>query len=170
MLCLKSGVCTPQLWRRSNIGAVKILGHNREGASPAGFTLAEVVVGFAVLGLVVASVFSVMGQGVAVVEISRDYARVSQIMQSEMETLRMKKWAEIQDLPAEGDFDPDTRFTDLVGDRYTCTRLVDSTRDGQVRVRVRVDWKDNGGRSHQREFMTLITKEGLNDYYYRTIN
>ena len=134
-----------------------------------GFTLAEIVVGFAVMGILIASVFSVVGQGVGVVELSRDYARVAQIMQSEIEELRKLSWARIQELPENEDFVPDLTFVDVFGDRYQCRRLIQTTKTGQVRITVIVDWDDFSGRAHQRRYITLMTREGLNDYYYRAM-
>ncbi len=123
-----------------------------------------------ILSMVFASAFSVVGQGYNIIENARDNARAAQILQSEMENIRILKWADIVDLGETSTFYPATQFSEEFGSRYTCRRSITSrnSRTDQKVCRLGVMWTDNKGISHTRQYFTYITENGLNDYIYRS--
>lgn len=126
-------------------------------------TLIEVMVGALVLVLVFFSTFSVIQSGFEMVDVSRNTGLAGQILQSEIEDIRLKNWAS---LPADGT----TSITlpsafNAVSGRFTATRTVSSVNSDMKKVTVQVTWTAYTGRTHTRRYETYYTKGGLNDYY-----
>jgi len=136
--------------------------------SNAGFTLIEVMVATMLLLVIFAGGFGALIQGHRLVEAARDETRASQILQSEVEDLRTYDWATLTALNATAKYSPQESFTDAYSIRYAISRKISTRSATQRRIRLQVDWTDNGGSSHMREFVTLISKDGLYDYYYRS--
>lgn len=148
----------------------------RPAASRSGFTLVEATVAAAIVIAFFAGVFACLTQSFRFIESARDLNRVAQILQSEMEDLRMRSWAELEtmyqanvdrDLP----FTPRSEFTSQYGIRYTCTRtmsLRSDRNDSQIEVVLASEWTDRAGAKHRKYYVSYFTKNGLNDYYYRT--
>lgn len=128
-----------------------------------GMTLIEVMMGALVLVLVFFSTFNVIQSGFEMVDVSRNTGLAGQILQSEIEDIRLKNWAS---LPADGT----TNITlpeafNSVSGRFTATRTVTSVDADMKKVSVQVTWTAYTGRTHTRRYETYYTKGGLNDYY-----
>lgn len=128
----------------------------------------EVCIAAAVLGLTVASSLVAMQMGFAMIETARDNTLASQILQSEMEDLRLLSWDSLVDLD-EGEFPLEGTFHESVAGRFTCSRVFTSPRAGMRQVTLKADWSSNNGVARSREYTTFFSKEGLNDYYYRSL-
>ncbi|MCC5808025.1 MAG: prepilin-type N-terminal cleavage/methylation domain-containing protein [Opitutales bacterium] len=143
--------------------------------STSGLTLVEVMVGLVLASLLAAGAFASMRVGYGVIDSARDTTRVSQIMQAEIERLRVMPWSRLNELPEQSDFMKDSEydgvFEKAFPGRYRGERIVRKRmgRDDQLEVRVAVMWEANG-RSHRQAYRTFFTREGLNDYYQRRIN
>lgn len=131
-----------------------------------------------------------MQTGFKTVDVARGTTLASQILQSEMERLRLMSWDGINALSTVVDstapypagspagvemFDGATYFSSnpSVASKYTITRTVtaDSTRPGEVLyIEVSVTWTSFDGRSHTRSFQSMYAKDGLYDYYYTLAN
>jgi len=144
------------------------LGWGRKSSSNAGFTLIEVMVATVLLLVILGGGFGALVQGHRLVEAARDETRASQILQSELEDIRTYDWATLTALNATASYSPQESFTDAYSTRYAIRRNISTRSATQRRIRLQVDWTDNGGSSHMREFVTLISKDGLYDYYYRS--
>lgn len=140
----------------------------RKASSNSGFTLVEVMVAAVLLLLILSAGFGALSRGMRLIELSRDETRASQILQSEIEWLRTYHWTALNALPAESVYSPVDLFTSAYADRYEITRAITTRSSTQRRVTMQVAWTDNRGMDHVREYMTLISKDGLYDYYYRT--
>ncbi len=140
----------------------------RKLESSAGSSLIEVMIGSMILGLVFGGSFSSIGQGFKVVSNSRDYSLSAQILQSEMENLRSMNWVELGALPTISVFAPDFEFGSETLDRFACQRFITLRKTDQKEVSLVVSWKDHRGAFHKKAYLTFITKEGLNDFYYRS--
>lgn len=136
-----------------------------------GFTLIEVMMAVFILGLGIAGTLVTLQMAFAMVEMSRDQTLASQFLQAEIETLRMKNWNELSAFPPEeqfsihGDFGPD------IDGRYVCTRRVETVRTGAdlKRIVVQAHWKTRNGVARELAYETRISKNGINDYYYRSL-
>lgn len=136
-----------------------------------GFTLVEITVAIMVLGFGIASSVVALRVGFGMIETARDQTIVAQILQSEVETLRLMAWRELADLPSTEEFTIESEFTDEIGNRFTCIRRIEDVRPGaQVkRVVLEVRWTTNNGVARELTYKTRISRDGLNDYYYRSL-
>jgi hypothetical protein len=121
------------------------------------------MMGALILTLVFISTFGVIQQGFEMIDTSRNTGLAGQILQSEIEDIRLKNWAS---LPADGTADitlPEA-FSAVAG-KFKATRTVSSPDSEMKKVTVQVTWKAYTGRTHTRRYETYYTKGGLNDYY-----
>ncbi|MBK8857174.1 MAG: hypothetical protein IPN11_05640 [Opitutaceae bacterium] len=139
----------------------------REG----GFTIVEVAMASFIMAFGIATSIIAMQSGYKHIDLARGTTLASQIIQSEMERLRMMSWTMINALPANETFDGATFFSEHanIEDIYTITRTVtdDSTRPGEIKnINISVRWRTYDQRWHQRSFNAIYAKNGLYDYYY----
>ena len=133
-----------------------------------GSSLVDVMVGVTILGLVFATSFAATGQGLSIIESARDHTRAAQILQSEVERIRTLNWSALEALPSTGAFSPGAEFSDKYANRYHCARDIGDRRTNQKLLNVTVSWTAQDGILRNRSYFTYITKEGINDFYYRT--
>jgi type II secretory pathway pseudopilin PulG len=81
---------------------MKICRTNQLKFRTAAFTIVEVVVGIALLGVVVAALYSGMTYGLARTAITREEMRATQVMLEKMEQLRLYTWDQVN-----YNYDPD---------------------------------------------------------------
>ncbi len=121
-----------------------------------------------VLVLVFASTVSALTISFHVVEDSRMDTLASQVLQSEMETIRLKNWSELGELPS-GAFTINSSLEDASFHRFTCERTISTIpdTDGKMKqVLLTVSWTGNDGHPRTRRYFTYIGEGGLNDYFY----
>ena len=144
------------------------------------FTILEVALAATVMSLGIVSTVAVMQGAFKMLDVARDTTLASQILQSEMERLRLMPWSNtattaadsITELPR----DPtpvslSTMFTSNVefNQKFTVTRTVTTpfSRSDYIRyITISVQWRSLDGRTHQRSFRSMYAKNGLYDYYY----
>jgi len=133
-------------------------------------TLVEVMVAMAIFGLVIAGGLIGVRRGFEVVENSRHYTRVSQLLQSEAESLRTLSWSDFSALPAEEEVDLDPVFDDAgTYDIYTVKRTITSISSSLKQVDVVASFVNRQGKRISMTYTTFVSEDGVNDYYYRTI-
>lgn len=146
-----------------------------------GFTIIEVAMATFVMAFGIASSIIALQTGFRSIDVARDQTLASQIMQSEIERLRLWPWSKstpasvidsITELPATGTVPLATTFAAnaTIAAKFSVTRTVsndpiDATRNVRY-ITIAVTWKSYDGRSHTRNFTTMYAKEGLYDYYY----
>jgi Tfp pilus assembly protein PilV len=137
----------------------------------AAFTIVEVIMAMFVMAFGISTAIIAMQAGFKQIDLARGTTIAAQIIQSEMERLRMMSWSMITALPATETFDGSTYFSanpDLVG-KYPITRTVadNATNPGEMKdITVSVSWHTYDGRAHTRSFTAVYAKNGLYDYYY----
>lgn len=151
-----------------------------------GFTIVEVVVAAGLLALGIATSITTLQFGLRSVDTARNMTLASQIMQSEIEILRLQNWAQIVALQT-AQASPttpsivnaassittgtsttlDATLTTLAG-RFVCTRLVEdiSGRTNIKKITLSVSWTGIDGRAHALNYQTRYAKNGLADYFY----
>ena len=136
-----------------------------------------------VLGIVTA--ITALQYGMRSVDTARNMTLAAQIMQSEVEILRLQNWSQISALPASTAVDPSTMITTgtatpldaaltAIAARFTCTREVSNVSGkndlaGQPNMKLitlTVNWSGLDGRSRSLKFQTRYAKNGLSDYFY----
>lgn len=124
-----------------------------------------------VMAFGIATSIIAMQAGYKQIDLARGSTIANQIIQSEMERLRMMSWTMIGALPASYSFDGSTYFSanpDVAG-KYTITRTVTANAVHAADMKdltVSVRWQTYDGRWHTRSFTALYAQNGLYDYYY----
>lgn len=130
---------------------------SRKGA----FTLLEVLVASVVLLLGIVTAITTLQRGFQSLDNARNLTAASQLMQSEMEQLRLKNWSQMEALQAEDGVRLDT------GDaRFSCTLSVRDLKTDMKEIVLQADWRSYDGRPQTARFITRYGKSGLNDYFY----
>ncbi len=98
---------------------------------------------------------------------ARQLDAASQLMQTELERLRLLNWSQLDALqqsratavpvPSGGDFA-----------RFTCEREIRDLRDGMKEITLIASWGGLDGRAHSARLVTRYSRSGLNDYFYTT--
>ncbi len=144
---------------------------SRVPTSSAGTTLIELMMAVMILGLLFGGAITTLGRGFFEIELSRDSVRVTQLLQSEVELLRTQNWTQLEALKGTStvSLELDSSGDPIFGGKYTLTRALTTSKVDQLQLSLKANWTDSRGISHDRTFYTIFTKDGLNDYYYRTI-
>ncbi len=151
---------------------IKSLRNTKSGGAPKpGTTLLEVLIAMVILAMVIGSSMVSLGYGFTRIENARHATRISQVLQTEMETLRSMSWEEMQEMiTAEGNpstFTPhfqdnEDRIKDLVA-----TRTFKTVKTDMLEITLTATWKDSKNTEHDLSYVTWYGKEGLSDYYTR---
>ena len=120
-----------------------------------------------IMSLVFVSSIAALTIGFRVLEDSRMSTLASQVLQSEMENLRLKNWSQISALPASEPFTIDTTLDTSSFQKFTCTRRITDVRTDLKQITLVVQWNAMDGKSRVRRYITYMGENGLNDYYYR---
>ncbi len=132
-----------------------------------------------VLVLGIATSITTLQFGMRAVDTARNMTLAGQIMQSEMEILRLQNWSQICALPASATVDPSTTISsgssttldstlNTIASRFTCTRTVADIagRSDIKAIALNVSWAGVDGRHHALSYETRYAKNGLSDYFY----
>jgi Tfp pilus assembly protein PilV len=147
--------------------------------SQKGFTLVEVMVSGLVLVMIFLGALGALQQGFRMIDTARNTTLASQIIQSEIEDLRLKSWAVLCAVPAQSQLDIAgsvgrglaTAESTALAQRFTAIRRVADVADrgGNLkRVTITISWTDSSGISHTRSYETLFGHFGLTDYFVAT--
>jgi Tfp pilus assembly protein PilV len=126
-----------------------------------GFTLAEVLIAACVLLFGIVTAITTMQRGLQAVDTARNLSQATQLMQSEMERLRLKSWSQLETLQESGDT---AVPLDATASRFTCRRTIKDLKTDMKEIVVTVQWSGYDGRPHTAKLITRYGKNGLNDY------
>ena len=157
------------------------------GRLKTGFTIVEVAVAASVMVMVISTALIVMQTGFKALDSARKTTLAAQIIQSEMERVRMLSWTRVQGLPdvltngvkmypyidLETIF-PKNTATEIqvlaqMKKTFTATRTITPLTDysGEVmEITITITWKGIDGVTHNRSTKTRYCKNGLYNYYY----
>jgi len=130
-----------------------------------GFTLVEVMVASTVMVFGIVTAITTSQRGLQALDTARNLSAASQLMQSEMERLRLLSWSQLQTLQQSGDtaVSPGTDAA-----RFTCTREIADVKTDMKQITLTTAWRGYDGRAHTARLITRYGKSGLNDYFYTT--
>jgi len=140
-----------------------------------GFTIAEVMMASFVMIFGIASAIIVLQSGLRALDTARNTTLASQLIQSEMERIRLLSWSAVNSLPASATIEiGEILPTDLpsiseLRSRFTITREVSDVtgKIGDMKeIDITVSWRGVDGQSHVRASSTHYSREGLYAYYY----
>ena len=162
-------------WRRTRELRPRAAGRRGQG----GFTIVEVTMAAFVLAMGIATSITTLQYGMRAVDTARNMTLAGQIMQSDMEILRLQNWAQIYALLGERTVDPSATITSGTGTtldstlttiatRFVCKRTVEeiSGRANILKITLRVTWTGVDGRGHAMSYETRYAKNGISDYFY----
>ena len=139
------------------------------------FTLVEVMVSLVVLVVVFAGFYLCLSEGFATVRVARESLRASELLQQQMETIRLYTWSQINS----NGFIPETFTVPLDASSTAATNgpvytghitianapMTESYSNDHRLVTVTLTW-GSGGTQRQRQMSTLVSQFGLHNYYY----
>jgi Tfp pilus assembly protein PilV len=144
----------------------------------AGFTIIEVAMAGAVLALSIASALVAMGRAFSPLDSARCISYASQIMQSEMEKMRLTTWGNgtaagngttgitaYPTTPTAVTFSTSgfTSAADL-GSRMTMTRTASDIHTGMIQITLTISWTTSDRRPMSRSYITYYGQNGLYDF------
>lgn len=131
------------------------------------FSLVEVMAASCVLMLGLGGTVLTVKNSLATISHSRHLGAASQIMQSEIERLRLRNWTQLQAIQDSGDNTvPTTGLASAANANISCTRQIRDLRDGLKEITVETRWGGSDGRAHSARLVTRYARSGLNDYFY----
>ena len=137
-----------------------------EGHAGGGFTLLEVMVASIVLVLGITTAITTLQRGLQALDTARNYTYASQVMQSELERLRLKSWAQLESLQVSGENQVTVSSGSGAGIGLACTRSIRELKPGMKEIVVVASWRGIDGRPHAVRYITRYGKSGLYDYFY----
>lgn len=129
------------------------------------FSLIEVMVAAFVLAFGIVSSIAVLQSGLQALDSARNLTGATQVMQSEMERLRLKSWAQLQQLQDANDTVVAVDGA-LPGGRFACMREITDRKPDMKQIALIARWHGYDGRLHTARMVTWYCRNGLNDYYY----
>lgn len=166
--------------KEKKLDRVKSRGHSLvigTAKSAAAFTLMEVLVVVLVISITFTGFYLCLGQGFATTEVSRENLRATQLLQQQMEIIRLYTWDEINS----NGFIPSTFKApfNAVGTQasnapvytgyitITNAPMTESYASNHVLVTVTLKWLSGNGRvPHTRQMSTIVSQYGLHNYFY----
>ena len=126
----------------------------------------------AIMALALVSSITVMQRAFNALDTARAITYATQIMQNEMEKMRLMNWATVSAYPTTATaVTIDSAFTGTsIGSRFLgMTRAVETihtnTNGGMRKITLTVSWKTVDGRTLTRSFVTYYGQNGLYDYF-----
>jgi Tfp pilus assembly protein PilV len=145
----------------------------------AGFTIVETALAAFVMALGIATSLTALQAGLKATDTARNMTLAGQIIQSEIEIIRLENWSQICALAASGTIDPTSTIStnsgssldtllNTIANRFTVTRTVADIagRTDIKTITLSVTWTGIDGRSHNLTYQTRYAKDGLADYLY----
>ena len=134
----------------------------------------EVMFGVAILSVGFASLYLGFPHGFAIIQVTRENLRATQILQEKMETIRLFSWTQITDAAAQPPYSFSETFYPLAtsgsqGITYSGTRIITNApiserySNDMMLVIVQLKWA-SGKIDRQREMRTLVSHYGLQNY------
>jgi len=145
------------------------------GRKESAFTLAEVMMGVAVMAVMFVSLYLGFTQGFAVIQLARENLRATQVLQEKMETVRLYTWEQINT----AGFIPATFTAPFYatgsgtnqGIIYSGTvaisnpAMAESYAGDMKQIDVQLTWT-SGNVLRTRAMRTLVSRYGLHNYIY----
>ncbi len=131
-----------------------------------GFTLVEVMVAATVMVFGITTAIVTLQRGFQALDHARNLTFASQVMQSELERLRLKNWTQMQALQDAGPGAVDITAPAGLAPTFRCTRTIRDLKTDMKEVTLVSSWSGYDGRTHSVRYLTRYGKSGLYDYFY----
>jgi Tfp pilus assembly protein PilV len=137
--------------------------------SQRGITIIEVAMAALIMGLVLATAITTLQRAFISLQNARDLNIASQMLQSEMEKMRLADWTTVNGFAVNStDVTLDTAFTSnaFVGNRFTLSRTVADPKTDTRIITLQVVWQGADNRQLSRRLSMRYSRNGLYDYFY----
>ena len=143
-----------------------------------GFTIFETSMATFVMAFAIATSINVMQRAFLAVDTARGVSYAAQIMQSEIEKMRLLLWGDGASGAGSGTtgvtayptaattVTVDSSFTSVgyIGSRFSMTRTTSTVHTGMIKVVLIISWKAYDGRLMSRSFIAYYGQNGLYDF------
>lgn len=119
-----------------------------------------------VMVLAITTAITTLQRGFQALDTSRHTTYASQVMQSELERLRLKSWAQIQTLQDSGESAVTVSGVTGASGSFRCTRTISDLKTDMKEITLVSTWNGYDGRPHTLSYITRYGKSGLYDYFY----
>jgi len=156
---------------------IRISSQRRAEAGSKAFTLMEVLVAVAIIGVQFVTLYLGMTQGFGIVQVSRENLRATQILQEKMETIRLYTWDQITNagfipptftapfFPA-GQTNLGVNFQGTMTISDVPSPLSNASYASDLKlVVVQVNWT-SGNVQRKRDMRTMVSHYGLHNYIW----
>jgi Na+-transporting NADH:ubiquinone oxidoreductase subunit NqrC len=148
----------------------------------------EVMVAATVLIFGIVTAITTMQRGFQALDTARNLTAAAQLMQSEMERMRLLSWAQLQALQqADNMQQTGNNQTQQSGNiqsqqaggaavaldpgmtapaHFSCTRTITDLKADMKEITLQATWSGYDARAHTARLITRYGKSGLNDYFY----
>lgn len=144
----------------------------KRATSKKGFTILEVMMAATVMALAISTSIITIQRSFLSLDTARNITIAGQVMESELERMRMRDWSVIGSYPTVTTTLPiDSSFTSnsFVGNRFTLVRDVAVITAGMRQITLTVSWNSYDRRNISRSYMSYYGQNGLYDYFYNSI-
>lgn len=153
-------------------------GSSRRGTIGAndGFTILEVMLAAIILVLAITTSITTMQRSFQSIDTARGMTLAGQIMQSEIERIRLRDWATVQGysttetpLAIDATFANNGYVANLIASRgLTLTRTASDPETDLRQITMKVTWRNIDGRTMSRSYTTYYGRYGIYDYFYNS--
>ena len=124
----------------------------------------------AILSLAIVTSITTLQRGFANLDSARNIVLAGQIMQTEIEKLRMSDWTTVNAYTDDTDtaVTVDSVFTSnaAIGSRFTLTRRCSTPQAGMKLVTFTITWRNFDRRQLSRSYTTYYAQNGLYDFFF----
>jgi len=123
------------------------------------------------MAFVLVTSITVIRRAVVILDSARTLAAAGQIMQSEIEKIRLKDWTVVNAYeagPTAVTIDSSFTANPAIGSRFTLTRTVADVHTDMKSITLTIAWKTYDGRAQSRSYQTYYGRNGLYDYFYNS--
>jgi type II secretory pathway pseudopilin PulG len=140
--------------------------------SSSGFTILEVAFAGAVLALAITTSLTAMQRAFGALDTARKITLAGQIMQSQLERMRLENWATIASYTGTtditGTIESNFASSAAITRTFTLSRTVSEVHTGMKQIVLTTTWTTHDGRALSRSYTTYYGKHGLYDYFYNS--
>lgn len=136
-----------------------------------GFTILEVMMASIVMAFAITTAITTLQRGFLALDTARNTTLAGQIMQSELERMRLKDWATVDAYaagPTTLTLDPIYTSNAAIRDRFVLTRTTSEVHADMKKITFSINWRSTDGRDLTRTYSAYYGKNGLYDFFYNT--
>jgi type II secretory pathway pseudopilin PulG len=150
-------------------------GPKRKAGIRSAFTLVEVMLASSILVMVISASLVVLQMSMRAIDSARYTTLAGQVLQSQMEKLRLLKWSQLTVPQAQTYFTQDVsqtatvqlnRFTTAAGGAATFGQSIVNESATVKVITLTATWRGIDGRSHSLAYTTRYAYHGISDFLY----